>query len=355
MKYWCATCQSGEHDDIVGEAKDTDMCQLSFNHTSDQGCSIKDCLDNFFSSMVRNVSFRTDRYFHQCPHPQPRQHHQLLDIFGTKNKALIIQLNPRFNSGHGLCEVTEPDLAIASLDINLSECFSAQQNKTNKSSVIARLTGYITRTACPDSVKGVKCGHFASVTNNHHTCDFYLSDDLHPPIHMRLGIEPAGNWPKPYIMFHEVSSSCLSEWDDVYVPDNINWRQNEAPELYYDDSKKMEFSKEKMKHVTIGRGDFQHEPSKSKKSDLSKRTQGRRDSQHEPVKRKNRDPMKPNGTVSVSLYYSHANKTWANNDNTGLKHRDVSRLLAGEYKGMLNDEREQWVEKEKKGKVAIRS
>ena len=45
----------------------------------------------------------------------------------------------------------------------------------------------------------------------------------------------------------------------------------------------------------------------------------------------------------------------ANTDNTGLKHRDVSRLLAGEYKGMLNDEREQWVEKEKKGKVAIRS
>ena len=48
-------------------------------------------------------------------------------------------------------------------------------------------------------------------------------------------------------------------------------------------------------------------------------------------------------------------KQMANTDNTGLKHRDVSRLLAGEYKGMLNDEREQWVEKEKKGKVAIRS
>ena len=117
-----------------------------------------------------------------------------MDLFGEKKKALVIQLILWVNT---LCEVETDNIAMAELELNLSEYFDHSRHPKDYVDVMAHLTGYITRIAYPSTSDGETRGHYVSVTKNIETGDFYLSGDLYPQRPKRLGPRPNLTWPKP--------------------------------------------------------------------------------------------------------------------------------------------------------------
>ena len=98
VTYWCDACQTGIGKSVVGTHYNSDMYQLSVNHTGVKGCTIKNYLDEYFHPMDSDVDFSTGTYSHQCKNIRPRQRIHLMDTFGEMEKVLILQLNPWYYS-----------------------------------------------------------------------------------------------------------------------------------------------------------------------------------------------------------------------------------------------------------------
>ena len=224
MAYWCDNCHSGSGDNIVNKHRDIGMYHLSVNHTYG-GCTIKDCLDEYFSTMDSEVSFSSETYFHECANPYPKQNIRLMNLFGHMEKVLIIQLNPRLYKFSNepdqtdMHEVQEADIARVVLEIDLTNFVDLDNDCDENKKIVARLNGFISRMAYPDSDNGVTGGHFISVTKNSRTGEFYCSDDLQPQSPQNIGIEPTSKWPRPYILFYSVSSTQLQPWSEISLLD----------------------------------------------------------------------------------------------------------------------------------------
>ena len=223
---WCKSCQSGRGADVITCDSDTEsgigiqVCHVRRN------CTLVQCLDNFFSETISEVSFTSDRYKHKCPtgNPQPMEQPRLMDLFGDREKTLIIQLNPRLGNSQVLDqkEIARPDLTI-----HLSRYF----NCGRKQIVTGHLTGYIAWQGieehqlidAPDhveelskrNIRGQTSGHFISVTLGEDMTNFYKSDDLYPHSVRNLGPDLTDKWPAPFILFYRVASSCLDRWSSL--------------------------------------------------------------------------------------------------------------------------------------------
>ena len=206
------------------------MYQLSVNHTGVRGCTIKNCLDEYFHPMDSDVDFSTGTYSHQCKNIRPRQRIHLMDTFGEMEKVLILQLNPRYYSWSAemermnVCEVRNVNIAPAVLEIDLSRYFNVNHENDDNTNVVAHLTGYISRLGYEDTDEGMTGGHFVSVTKSSVTGDFYYSDDLRPQEPQNLGPKPNYTWVPPYILFYRISSTQLQLWPKVYVHEDDDTR-----------------------------------------------------------------------------------------------------------------------------------